>query len=34
MFSYNGPFQSFKNLRLQVNKPEYSKAQLPFITEP
>jgi hypothetical protein len=34
MFSYNGPFQSFKNLRLQVNKPEYAKAQLPFITEP
>jgi hypothetical protein len=34
MFSYNGPFQSFKNLRVQVNKPEYAKAQLPFITEP
>lgn len=34
MFSYNGPFQSFKNLRTQVNKPEYAKAQLPFIIEP
>ena len=34
MFSYNGPFQSFKNLRVQVNKPEYARAQLPFITEP
>lgn len=34
MFSYNGPFQSFKNLRVQVTKPEYAKAQLPFIIEP
>jgi hypothetical protein len=34
MFSYNGPLQSFKNLRSQVNKPEYAKMQLPFIIEP
>ena len=31
MFSYNGPFQSFKNLFAQVKKDPYPSAHLPFI---
>lgn len=31
MFAANGPTQSFKKLRLQVQKPAYKDASLPFI---
>lgn len=31
MFSYNGPFQSFRNLQKQVNKEPYRNSKLSFI---
>lgn len=33
MFAANGPTQSFKNLRLQLQKPAYRDASLPFIKQ-
>lgn len=32
MFSYNGPYQSFRNLFTQVKKEPYPNARLPFIS--
>ncbi len=33
LFATRGPFESFKNLRLQVKKPAYSRVILPFIKD-
>lgn len=33
LFATKGPFESFKNLRLQVKKPVYSRVVLPFIRD-
>lgn len=33
LFATKGPFESFKNLRLQVKKPAYSRVVLPFIRD-
>lgn len=33
MFSYEGPFESFRNLQRQVDKPAYANVKIPFIVE-
>jgi hypothetical protein len=33
MFSTKGPFECFKNLKAQINKPVYVKAKLPFVVD-
>lgn len=33
MFSYEGPFESFRNLQRQVDKPAYANAKIPFIVD-
>ena len=33
LFATKGPFESFKNLRLQVKKPAYNRVVLPFIRD-
>ena len=33
LFATRGPFESFKNLRLQVKKPAYNHVNLPFIKD-
>ncbi|RYY11715.1 MAG: lipid-binding protein, partial [Chitinophagaceae bacterium] len=33
MFVTKGPFETFKRLKEQLNKPKYAVVQLPFITE-
>lgn len=33
MFSYDGPFESFRNLQRQVDKPAYANVKIPFILE-
>ncbi len=33
MFSTKGPFECFKNLKAQINKPAYLKARLPFVVD-
>lgn len=33
MFSYDGPFESFRNLQRQVDKPAYANVKIPFIVE-
>ena len=33
MFSYEGPFESFRSLQRQVDKPAYANVKIPFIVE-
>jgi len=33
MFVTKGPFETFKKLKVQLDKPKYASAKLPFITE-
>ena len=33
LFVTKGPAESFENLKLQLNKPQYTNVHLPFITE-
>ncbi len=33
LFATKGPYESFKNLKIQIRKPAYANAHLPFITD-